>query len=549
MTTTWRLLIIDDSKADRLIYRRHLLRDTHQTYTIIEASSAEQGLALCQNHRVDLILLDFRLPGISGLQLLGAIKEQSSHTAVIMLTAYGDEGVAVNAMKAGAYDYLVKDGLEPDVLRRTVRNVLSQARLQQQLRQQQDRQRLFTHIAFRIRQSLHLEDTLETAVTEVRRLLCCDRVLIYQFAADMSGKIIAESVEEGWTSVLGQRVEDSYFQTQGADAYRQGRKQVVANVHNAGLDPCHLALLEQFEVHASLVTPILIGRDYQGSNDLWGLMVAHQCSTTWQWNPDDIQILDELSIHIAIAIRHAELLAKTQAALEQQKALTTFKSQIIATVSHEYNAPLAAIQTAAATLKMHQQVLDAATQERFLDIIKHKSKHLSALVNDMLLANQADLKELTLHPVPFALGEFLSQLISEQQVLGNNQHDLLFKIRGNIEEFVGDRGLLRQVFTNLLSNAIKYTPEGGKVWIKLTGEPSQVIFHIRDEGIGIPNKDQEYLFQPFRRGSNVGSIGGTGLGLYIVKTAIELHGGTIDLESQKDRGTCFTVWLPKKPKT
>ena len=549
MTTTWRLLIIDDSKADRLIYRRHLLRDTHQTYTILEASSAEQGLALCQTHRVDLILLDFRLPGISGLQLLGAIKEQSSHTAVIMLTAYGDEGVAVNAMKAGAYDYLVKDGLEPEVLRRTVRNVLSQARLQQQLRQQQDRQRLLTHIAFRIRQSLHLENTLETAVTEVRRLLCCDRVLIYQFAADMSGKIIAESVEEGWTSVLGQRVEDSYFQTQGADAYRQGRKQVVADVYNAGLDPCHLALLEQFEVHASLVTPILIGRDYQGSHDLWGLMVAHQCSTTRQWNSDDIQILDELSIHIAIAIRHAELLAKTQAALDQQKALTTFKSQIIATVSHEYNAPLAAIQTAAATLKMHQQVLDAATQERFLDIIKHKSKHLSALVNDMLLANQADLKELTLHPVPFALGEFLSQLISEQQMLGNNQHDLLFKIRGNIEAFVGDRGLLRQVFTNLLSNAIKYTPEGGRVWMKLTGEPSQVIFHIRDEGIGIPNNDQEHLFQPFRRGSNVGSIGGTGLGLYIVKTAIELHGGTIDLASQIDRGTCFTVWLPKTPKT
>lgn len=547
MERTWALLIIDDSQADRKIYRRHLSQGTHQLYTILEASSAEQGLALCQNQQFDAILLDFRLPGMSGLQTLDAIKQHSPHTAVIMLTAYGDEVVAVNAMKGGAQDYLVKEGLEPEVLRRTVRNVVHQAQLKQQLQKQQEQQRLLTLIAFRIRQSLQLEDTLETAVTEVRRLLRCDRVLIYQFAADKSGEIIAESVSEGWTSVLGQTVEDSYFQNQGAEAYRQGRKQVVADVYKAELDPCHLLLLKQFEVQAILVTPILMGGESLKTNQLWGLVVAHQCSNPRQWLPDEVRMFDELSIHVAIAIRHAELLEQTQVALEQQKALNLFKSQIIATVSHEYNAPLAAIQMAAATLQTHQQTLDVNTRERFLNIIEQKSKHMSALVSDMLLVNQADLNQLQLQPVSLPLGEFLARLIAEQQMLGNSQHELKLKVRGDLEGFVGDRGLLRQVFVNLLTNAIKYSPQGGTVWVQLTGEPLHVIFHIRDEGIGIPEKDQKQLFQPFSRGSNVDSINGTGLGLYIAKTAVELHGGTIAMESQKDHGTCFTVQLPKQP--
>lgn len=548
MKATWALLIIDDSQADRTVYRRYLSQDPHQTYTFLEASSAEQGLALCQSQHFDAILLDFRLPGMSGLQMLCAIVEHSPSTAVIMLTAYGDEVIAVSSMKRGAQDYLVKDRLKPETLQRTVRNVVHQAQLRRQLQKQQARQRLLTHIAFRIRQSLQLEDTLETAVTEVRRLLQCDRVLVYQFAADMSGEIIAESVGAGWTAVLGTTIEDTYFQDQGADAYRQGRRQIIADIASADLDPCHFRLLAQFEVKAVLVTPILIGGEYSQNNQLWGLLVAHHCAAIRPWQTDEVQMLNELSIHLSIAIRHAELLVQTQTALEQQTALNRFKSQIIATVSHEYNAPLTAIQAAAATLKAHLPTLESATRARFLDIIEQKSKHLSTLVNDMLLVNQAELKQLELRPVSFPIGEFLSRLVTEQQMLLDSQHELKLKIRGSLDGFKGDRGLLRQVFANLLSNSLKYSPQGGTVWVQLIGEPSQIILHIRDEGIGIPARDQEHLFQPFSRGSNVDSINGTGLGLYIVKTAIDLHGGSIGLESREGYGTCFTVRLPKQPK-
>jgi|GEM_PF-846328 len=547
MENAWTLLIVDDSAADRTIYRRYLSQDLHHRYTVFDANCAEQGLALCQQHRFDLILLDFQLPDMSGLQMLAVLRTHYPHTVVIMLTGHGNEQIAVSAMKGGAQDYLVKDSLEEAILQRTVRAALHQAELQRQLREHQERQRLITHLAFRIRQSLQLEQTLQTAVTEVRQLLQCDRVFAYQFARDMSGQIIAESVDAHWPAALGQTIVDTYFQSQGAEAYRQGRKQVVTDIYAAGLDTCHVALLEQFETKASLVIPILIGEPHQTKNQLWGLLGAHQCSAPRQWKLNDIHLLDELSVHLAIAIQQAELLAQTQAALEKEKNLAKFKSQIIATVSHEYNSPLAAIQAAAATLKAHHPYLDITRQVQILDIIEQRAKHLSLLVKDMLLVNQADLGRLELKPMALDLADMLSQLITEQELFDHPQHEISLSVRGNLEDFSGDRGLLRQVFVNLLSNAVKYSPKGSHIQVKLIGEATQVRCLVKDQGIGIPKADLERLFQPFSRGSNVGAIAGTGLGLQIVKIVVELHGGTITLESQEGKGTRVMVCLPKQP--
>ena len=192
MEHSWTLLIIDDSSADRTVYRRHLLQDPYQDYNVVEASYGREGLDICHRSSVDAILLDFQLPDVSGLQVLDVVREQYPHIAVVMLTAHGDEQVAVQAMKAGAQDYLVKDQLQKDTLQHTIRNVIHQAKLQHQLRKNQEQQLLISHLALQIRQSLELTETLETAVTEVRCLLQCDRVFVCQFTDDMSGKIIAE---------------------------------------------------------------------------------------------------------------------------------------------------------------------------------------------------------------------------------------------------------------------------------------------------------------------------------------------------------------------
>lgn len=170
---------------------------------------------------------------------------------------------------------------------------------------------------------------------------------------------------------------------------------------------------------------------------------------------------------------------------------------------------------------------------------------MSKLVDNMLLVNQFELEKPYFKPILLDLLQFFSDLIEQERETAGDRHELIFQITGNNQDFWGDRGLLQQIFTNLISNAIKYSPNGGTVEFHLIGKESQVIFYIKDQGIGIPMADQENLFQSFSRGSNVDTIPGTGLGLAIAKACVELHGGDITLSSQVGQGTKVTVSLPK----
>jgi signal transduction histidine kinase/DNA-binding NarL/FixJ family response regulator len=543
------LLIVDDCAEDRKVYRRYLAKDPHQSYEIREANCAENGLALYQECRSDVVLLDFCLPDMTGLEFLEHLQQQRLDfpLPVIMLTGQGDEAIAVQAMKRGAQDYLVKNFLKADVLQLAVRNVIRQSYLQAQLSKTQERQQLTAMTALQIRQSLDLEKILHTATVELRRLLQCDRVVVYQLGADQNGKIVAESVAAGWTSALGITIPDSFLHQPHHSMVAEQYPRTMSNIEEASLSACHLRLLQQFEVRANLAVPILLHTQSETNPKLWGLLIAHQCSSTRQWQPDEVGLFSELSVQIAIAIQQAEFVAKTQAALAKEKDLNLFKSQIIATVSHEYRTPLASILAAASTLEQHRTHLDVLKQQKFLQLIQQKARHLSGLVDDMLLVKQLELDKTQLTRLPLDLVQFMEALVQEQQEIAGDRYTLSTKISGNPNHFLGNRGLLHQIFVNLISNAIKYSPKGGSIVCHLREEETQVVFAVKDKGIGIPLEDQPKLFQVFSRGSNVDTIPGTGLGLAIVKACVDLHDGHIALDSDLRKGTTVTITLPKHP--
>ncbi|OUL27142.1 histidine kinase [Nostoc sp. RF31YmG] len=542
------LLIIDDCAADRKIYRRYLLQDPYQSYQILEADCAENGLALCQKNHCHVILLDFCLPDMSGLEFFDKLEQETFDTplAVIMLTGRGDEEVAVQAMKRGAQDYLVKQYLKPDVLQLAVRNAIKQSCLQAQLCKNRERQRLIATTALRIRQSLDLEQILNTAVVEVQQLLKCDRVLVYQFAPDNGGKTVASSVESWETMAAHNNIQDICHEI-GGENHHWGCKLAIPQVYEAGLSHSYLNLLEQFNPKINLVVPINLSNNGKPEDQIWGLLIAHHKSGERQWQADEVEILNELSVQLAIAIQQAELLAQTQAALVKEKQLNAFKSQIVATVSHEYRTPLTSILAAASTLSKHGQRLDEMKQQRLLGIIEQKARSMSKLVDNMLMVNQIELDKTRFKPIPLDLLQFFCDLMDQTRETLTERHELIFNTSGNNNGFWGDRGLLQQIFVNLISNAIKYSPQGGSVEVYLAGTKSEVMFYIKDEGIGIPMADQQKLFQSFSRGSNVGTIPGTGLGLAIAKSCVELHGGSITLSSHIGQGTKVTVSLPKQP--
>src|SRR5919202_2135193 len=183
------------------------------------------------------------------------------------------------------------------------------------LQQQFLKERLIAQSAQRIRQSLNLEDILNTTVAEVRQFLACDRAIIFRFEPDWSGVVAVESVSEGWTPILGTNIYDHCFEIDYVQPYQEGRIQALEDIYAAGLSPCHLDLLAQFQVRAKLVVPILKGRQ------LWGLLVAYHCSGPRQWQPFEIDLLKLLSTQVAIAIQQSQLYKQTQHQVQREQAL------------------------------------------------------------------------------------------------------------------------------------------------------------------------------------------------------------------------------------
>jgi len=177
---------------------------------------------------------------------------------------------------------------------------------QMALYQQVERQRLMMAIAQRIRQTLDLDHILNTAVTEVRQFLQTDRVIIYRFEPDWSGFVIAESVVEGWRSILDMQVTDACFLATQRHQYEQGKIKATDDIYTAGLDPCYIKLLEKMQVRAKLVVPIV--QDQR----LWGLLVAQHCQSPRCWDALEIELQQQLATQIAIAIQQAELHQQVQ---------------------------------------------------------------------------------------------------------------------------------------------------------------------------------------------------------------------------------------------
>lgn len=532
MSADHTLLIVDDCAEDREVYRDYLSRDPHNTYEFCEAALAEVALDLFLKQHFDVVLLDFYMPDMTGLEFLGQLQKRQSKVSspIIMLTGQGNEELAVQAMKQGVHDYLGKQHLQPEILQRTVRSVIQQSHLHVALHKTREQQRLIATTALRIRQSLDLEQVLDTTVAEVQQLLECDHVAVYQRAEQGEPTIKAE---------LGTRC--------GPPSLFPAGNEKGAVPQDALLGQTYAADAVEPQDYRELQAPIVIHSSPSDRGQTWGYLVAHQCAKLKAWQPEEHSLLHELAVQLAIAIQQSELLSQTQTALEKAQELSHFKSQILATVSHEYRSPLAAILAAASTIARHGERLEPDQCKRFLGMIQDKARHMTRLVDNMLVMHQCELDQSRFEPAPMNFLQFVADIVEEHREISPD-HVLILQVSGKTSGCWGDQGMLRLAIDNVLSNAIKFSPQGGQIDLHLAGDATHITLSISDSGIGIPTKDQPDLFQSFSRGSNASHIQGVGLGLSIAKACIDLHGGSLGLESEEDQGTQVFLRLPKHPK-
>jgi PAS domain S-box-containing protein len=232
--------------------------------------------------------------------------------------------------------------------------------------------------------------------------------------------------------------------------------------------------------------------------------------------------------------------------LARERELSELKSRIITTISHEYRTPLTIILSSAELLQQFWQKLPEEKKLKQLAHIQNSARHMTNLIDDVMFINQAEIDQLTFHPSEVNLRQFCQELVEHNSCGVPSNITIDFSIYGNCEKAYLDDNLIRQIIINLFSNAIKYSPTGGTIKFRIDCHDGIAQFLIQDEGIGIPESEMSQIFDFFYRATNVGNISGTGLGLAVVKKCVDLHQGSISVESIVNQGTTFSVTLPFK---
>lgn len=519
---------------------RSLLEE--EGYSILEVTNQEEGVAACIQHSPDLVLSGDFVSEMDAFTCCKQIRQLSSDSdlPILMITDLNNEETVKQAFESGVTD-CINEPTSKALLLGRINSLIASSQTLKEIRQQQfKREQLIWNITERIRQFLDIEEIFQAAVTEVRKFLECERVLFYQVLADGSGsgQVVASAVVPGCPSLLGENTDDTCFRENYLKLYRKGHIRVIDDTDDADLVPCYAELLKNYNVRANLVVPILQGDSF------WGLVIAQNCTAPRHWHSSEIELLQYLSSQISIALNQAQHLQTIEASLETEKELNELKSRFFSMTSHDIRVPLSTVLTSAELLEHFGENFPIEKKIKHLQRIQLSAKKVNRILDEARSVIKDITRNLTFNPKPIDLLDFCQALVEETRTNTTPEYTIVFQHKGYFSRAVMDEQLLDHLLTNLMDNAIKYSPQGGLVLFELTREENQVIFRIQDSGIGIPKEEKGNLFNYSYRASNVGNILGTGLGLAMVKNCVDLHQGTISVESELGKGTTFTVTLP-----
>ncbi len=365
-----------------------------------------------------------------------------------------------------------------------------------QLEQKIEQQKALFRVISKIRETLELEAIFKTTAIEVRQHLNADRVGMFRFYPDSGwndGEFVSEDVLPQYSSALAAHIHDHCFGAQYAAHYHQGRVQAIADIHAGQLSACHIEVLSSFQIRANLVVPLLLG------SDLWGLLCVHQCAALRQWQPDEIEFVQQIAIQVGIALQQAELLEQTQRrSAELDEALEMLQKsqsqliqnekmsslgQLVAGIAHEINNPVNFIHgNLNHASRYAQNLIDLVTfyqmehsqpsqdlsdrlEEIDLDFLRADfPKILSSMqlgadrIRQIVLSlrnfsrlDEAEMKDVDIHE---GIDSALMVLQHRLKLRDGSKGITVVKDYGNLPPVECYPSQLNQVFMNLLSNAI-----------------------------------------------------------------------------------------------
>jgi C4-dicarboxylate-specific signal transduction histidine kinase len=239
--------------------------------------------------------------------------------------------------------------------------------------------------------------------------------------------------------------------------------------------------------------------------------------------------------------KYAAILEKT---LEKEKELQVFKSNIITTISHEFRTPLTSILSSTELINRYSDKWSKEKRKEHVDRIEMSVDYITKMLNDTLTINQTESGQTSLNSESVDLPLLIKDCICEFQKLTIDSQEIVFDFDSNENNFQLDKKQMYLIVSNLLSNALKFSPISSKVEIRLIVKSMDFIIEVSDHGIGILQEEKDKIFNKFFRGTNAKNIPGLGLGLSILKRAVDLHRGEISVSSELNIGTTFNIRIP-----
>ena len=622
----YKILLIEDDRLDQMAFRR-LMKNEELLYDCAVASSVAEAKSVLAQEKFDVIVCDYSLGDGTALDILDLNKS----IPIIVVTGVGDEEVATNAWRRGAYDYIVKD-IDRNYLKvipKTIENAIEHRQIKVALDRKQknleaifdaapgcmlliDENMIVTRANESIKQFVQKEyrQIINHQLCDVLSCIAgicnkkgykngeyCQKCPLYKTITGVldSGQP-AYDVEARFTLMINDRQIEPWLRISVNPVNMDGYKHMVVVIYDITEHKkmeCEHYLAEEryrliFENSAVAITIAdeqeriiswnkfaenLLGMDRE---DLY-LRQASSLYPSEEWKrirscdvrekklrdhmvetkmvKKDGRIID---VDVSLSLFHnpedeaMRSIAIIRDVTERRKAeeklreTMEIKSQFISNVSHELRTPLAAMKEGIAI------VLDEVTgringkQKKFLDIAKRNVDRLENMINNILDFQKLEAEKIGLRIQDNDIKQVVQEVHETMDLYARkNKIELSIELEDNLPQARFDRDRIVQVLINLLGNAVKFTPKGGCACLKVWRSGEELVISVSDTGVGIPKKELPKIFERFYRVEHQREeVQGTGLGLSIVRKIVLRHGGRIEVESEVDQGTTFTVFLP-----
>jgi signal transduction histidine kinase/DNA-binding response OmpR family regulator len=518
------ILIVDDEPEVLDICAKILELDGYKAKGVPNGHKAIEAV---RQEEFDLVLADIKMPGLDGLETVQAIREIDPNIAGIIMTGYGTMETAIEALRLGMEDFIVKP-FSPEQLGEVVTSALGKRRLQRENVRLRALIPLY-ELSEAFLSVTNLQELLDQIVHVSREETGADRASLMLLSG--AGETLTlqaaiglpKDVVKGTTVKLGEGISGHVAQQReplvldgGAPPSKELRK-----------------LMKQDEISSAICIPMMVRDEFIGV-----LNLSKLGGDAHPFTQSDVELTSVLAGQAAIAVKNANLFEEIQQAYTELKKLDELKSEFINIAAHELRTPLAILLGYAALLEERAD----QTTRKHLQIIVHNAMRLKTLVTDMLNLRYLESGQMDLQVEELHLSDVVDLVVQDLGFLADEKHqELAIEMPRDLPPIWADKAKLQLILSNLVSNAIKFTPEGGSIEVEALMKEDELEVTVKDTGIGIPVEEYDRIFDRFYQiGDSLRrQHHGLGLGLAIVKGLVELHQGRIWVEGRVEQGSTF----------